>query len=230
MIVQEYAHCPPELEAAKSELASLEAIEDKTPNDIEKECDVEKVVIEKERCVDKLRDAEDLLAAHQARLPDEVQEVVTASKPIPRQKERVAAAKARWENVKKRGIESSAHALELGCQKERDELMSSLRNDVGRLYEIYMNERAEREGFKDKHEEEENEAEAQEKDVAAAKAKVEKAEVTVRKLAHCPPELAEAEARLASLEAIKDKTAADVDEECEVEKKSSEGPRMRGGA
>ena len=36
---------------AVKELASLEAIEDKTPNDIEKECDVEKVVIEKERCV-----------------------------------------------------------------------------------------------------------------------------------------------------------------------------------
>lgn len=219
MIIEEYAHCPPELQEAKDKLDHLEGIHDKVPADIEEECDVQKVVIEKERCVAKLRDAEDLLARHTAALPSEKTEENKAERKLDPAEERMLEAKARWENARDRGINPSAHALSLGCQREVDELMSTLRNDVGRLYEIYMAERGIREGHEDKHEEEQTEVEAQEKDEAAAKAKVDKAEVTVKKFAHCPPELEAAEAQLAALERIPNKSEHDIEEECDVEKK-----------
>lgn len=36
--VQDYAHCPPELEKWKAELARLNAIPNKSPSDIDDEC------------------------------------------------------------------------------------------------------------------------------------------------------------------------------------------------
>jgi hypothetical protein len=218
MVIEEYAHCPPQLEAAKDKLQKLEDIHDKMPSDIEDECDQEKIVIEKQRCVDKLREAEDLLARHTAALPGEKHEEKKVKKELDPSEERYLAAKARWEELKSRHP-GADDALTLGCQRERDELMSTLSSDVGRLYEIYMQHRGIREGHEDKHEEETSEMKVQKGETAEAKAKVDEAEVTVRKFAHCPPELQEAEAKLASLEAIPNKSENDVQEECDTEKR-----------
>merc|ERR1719199_2263727 len=96
-VVAESAHCPPELEVAKTELARLQAIANKKPADIDAECEVEKKVVELEKCVDRLRAAEKVLASktvdhsgEKADLSDEKQDVAPAAQPIPAQEKVVA--------------------------------------------------------------------------------------------------------------------------------------------
>jgi len=83
--VKDHAHCPPDLEKAKDELAKAQAeldnqraIPDDTPTDIDAECEAKKAVLEAEaavrlaeQCVEKLRRAEAVLRSQEAEHSDE---------------------------------------------------------------------------------------------------------------------------------------------------------------
>jgi len=99
--VKRNEHCPPELEDAKQHLADLEAVPNETPEDIEEECQAKKVVLEKEKCVEVLREAESVLRAdkiahsgEKSELGSEEYEEDRAADALPPQEKRVADAKA----------------------------------------------------------------------------------------------------------------------------------------
>lgn len=101
--VKEKAHCPPELAAAKKELARLRAITDQTPTDIDDECKAEQAVLVAQKCVDELNRAQAILGAHEedyhgenGELNVEQDEKANAKAAVPPQKARMDAAYAEW--------------------------------------------------------------------------------------------------------------------------------------
>jgi len=98
--VEESEHCPPELEDAKHQLAQLQAIADKTPSDIDAECVLKKKILELEKCVEVLREAEGFLTkqrgdyvAEEGLLGGEQTEERGAARRLPPQQVRVQCAK-----------------------------------------------------------------------------------------------------------------------------------------
>jgi hypothetical protein len=83
--VKDHAHCPPDLEKAKAELAKAQteldtqlAIPNETPTDIDAECEAKKAVLEAEaavrlaeQCMEKLRRAEAVLRSQEGEHSDE---------------------------------------------------------------------------------------------------------------------------------------------------------------
>jgi len=114
-VVKDYAHCPPQLSEAKADLARLEAIPNKVQQDIDDECATHQRILVAEKCVDKLRDAEAVLASRDAahdqetaQLSDEAAEHGSAKSAVPPQKAVVAEVCADWEAAKAKW--EAAHA------------------------------------------------------------------------------------------------------------------------
>jgi len=223
-VVAESAHCPPELEVAKTELARLPAIANKKPADIDAECEVEKKVVELEKCVDRLRAAEKVLASktvdhsgEKADLSDEKQDVAPAAQPIPAQEKVVADVCARFADEQKKPLEGSVAGIDSTCQAERDGLLKFINFDLDGLWQKYLNHKAKLEGKEDAHKDEKADVKAQQTDVVDAKMEVEAAKVEVAEKAHCPPELEAAKVDLARLRASPNKVPTDIDAECKAE-------------
>jgi len=221
--VQDYAHCPPELEKWKAELSRLNAIPNKSPSDIDAECKAQQKVLEAQQCVDKLRVAEKVLTdeksqhdGEKAHLNHEETHVGPAAQAVPPQGEVVIESCAKAEDFAKRPLEGSVAGILSNCKAQKDDLLDGLGDDLHALDTECAKQKAILSGHKDDHAEEKAEHRDQAKDEAAAKAKVEKAEVDVRENAHCPPELKDAKADLARLEAIPNKATSDIDDECEA--------------
>lgn len=222
--VQELAHCPPDLEAAKAELARLKGLPNHTPADIEAECDAEKVIVEKQKCVDELRKAEAVLAAEKADhagekadLATEKEHVAPAEEPIPMQEKKVAQVCAALDNAKLKPIEGSVLGIESTCQAERDELMSQNTVNPDDLYQIYLHQKRVLEGKEEAHNDEKGDVVEQKAAVAKKEMGVNQAKVAVSQNEHCPPELAAAKKELSGLRAIANKVPADIDAECKAE-------------
>jgi hypothetical protein len=222
-VVKDYAHCPPELREAQADLARLEAIPNKKPADIDAECKAQQRVLDAQQCVDKLRKAEAVLqhkkgehTEEKADLSHEKTHVAPAVAAVPPQKDEVIEACARWEDLKDRPLPASAAGILSTCRAEKDDLLAGLGADMKALDDECARQRWILGKKEDAHREEKAEHADQKVDVAASKAQVEKAEVDVRDHAHCPPELEEAQADLARLEAIPNKSPADIDAECEA--------------
>jgi len=218
-VVDTYAQCPPELASAKTELARLQAIHNKVTADIDAECKIEKVVHEKEKCVDKLRAAEKVLAEHEgdhimekSDLNHEKTHVQPAADAVPPQEEKVIEVCARWQDL----INPSTDGIQATCKSQRDGLMGGLDSDLAALDDECARQKRKLDRKEDLHMDEKAEHAAQEEDVAASRIQVQKAEVAVKENAHCPPELAEAKGDLARLEAIPNKSPADIDAECDL--------------
>jgi len=216
--IEENDHCPAELAAAEKELDALQAIHNQRNSDIDQECEVQKMVIKWKNCVAELRAAEELLAKHIANMPKEERQVGHALKKIPDQEDAVKEAKARWLAAKANGVDPSVHSVEGNCDAERDELMRNINADMRDLWAIYINQKGIMEGKEDTHRSESADVVSQKKDVVVSTINVAEAEAAVKENAHCEPKLKASEARLAHLVAEPDRSASDIDEECETEK------------
>jgi hypothetical protein len=219
--VKEYAHCPPELESAKAELARLQAIKNKVPADIDAECKAQQRVLDAQQCVDKLRAAEAVLShkegehsEEKAELSNEKTHPAPAAAKIPPQEDKVIEACANYDRLMARPLPASVAGILSTCNAEKDDLLSGLEADLAALNDQCAREKAELSTKKDAHAEEKAEHKAQKIDAAATKVQVGKAEAVVKDYAHCPPELSEAKADLARLEAIPNKVQQDIDDEC----------------
>jgi hypothetical protein len=223
--VKEKSHCPPDLADAESQLAALEAKPDKSPADIDKECELKKKILELKACVTELRAAESILAgekdqhAEESRdLSEENSEESEAAGAVPPQKAKAAEAEEAYKSFKARGVRG-INEVEEECQDERDALERQADADIRIVEDEYLKQKRILEAREDKHQGEKADVKAQ-KGVVSAEAKdVDAAHVKVQENAHCPPELSSAEARLSELEEQSNKTPADVDEECELKKK-----------
>eukprot|EP00929_Paragymnodinium_shiwhaense_P021951 TRINITY_DN1417_c0_g1_i8.p2 TRINITY_DN1417_c0_g1~~TRINITY_DN1417_c0_g1_i8.p2 ORF type:complete len:570 (-),score=280.90 TRINITY_DN1417_c0_g1_i8:155-1864(-) len=223
--VEENAHCPPELQEAKEKLYQLEAVPNKTPEDIEEECQQKKIVMEKEKCVEVLLAAEEVLSDEREDhgeekddLHEEHGEEADAAAALPPQEKRVADAKAAWEAAKAKGPKTVTHAGKEGCQKDKDALLAALEADIRALEEEYRRQKRILAGKEDDHAQEKSDVDAQEDEVAKQKKKVDQAKVAVKNNAHCPPELEDAKAKLFDLEAVPNETPEDIEEECAARK------------
>jgi len=216
--IEENEHCPSELSDAKRKLEHLRTISDSSKSDIDKECDIEKEIIEWQKCVDELRAAEALLIKLEASLPKEKSQIARAAKKIPHQEDAVIAAKERWLGVKANGVQPSTHGVEENCDAERDELMNRINADIRDLWAIYIREKDTLEGKTVTHNTEKEHVDVQKKDVVEASMDVAEAEKEVEEKAHCEPKLNEAESKLARLVRVPDRSSNDIDEECKTEK------------
>eukprot|EP00929_Paragymnodinium_shiwhaense_P021947 TRINITY_DN1417_c0_g1_i4.p2 TRINITY_DN1417_c0_g1~~TRINITY_DN1417_c0_g1_i4.p2 ORF type:complete len:568 (-),score=275.60 TRINITY_DN1417_c0_g1_i4:199-1902(-) len=223
--VEENAHCPPELQEAKEKLYQLEAVPNKTPEDIEEECQQKKIVMEKEKCVEVLLAAEEVLSDEREDhgeekddLHEEHGEEADAAAALPPQEKRVADAKAAWEAAKAKGPKTVTHAGKEGCQKDKDALLAALEADIRALEEEYRRQKRILAGKEDDHADEKADVDAQEDEVSKQKKRVKQAKVAVKNNAHCPPELEEAKAHLADLEAVPNETPEDIEDECKARK------------
>lgn len=221
--VKELAHCPPELASAKADLARLQAIPNQTPSDIDAECKAQQRVLDAQKCVDKFNKAEAVLsheadqhAGEKAELAHEETHVSPAASAVPPQKEEVIEACARAAEIAKRPLEGSVAGILSNCRAQKDDLLAGLGDDLAALDDECAKQKRILVTKEGAHKEEKAEHRDQKVDAAAAKTKVDAAEVDVRELAHCPPELTEARAELARLEAIANKSPADIDDECEA--------------
>eukprot|EP00929_Paragymnodinium_shiwhaense_P021946 TRINITY_DN1417_c0_g1_i3.p2 TRINITY_DN1417_c0_g1~~TRINITY_DN1417_c0_g1_i3.p2 ORF type:complete len:750 (-),score=380.54 TRINITY_DN1417_c0_g1_i3:167-2416(-) len=224
--VEENAHCPPELQEAKEKLYQLEAVPNKTPEDIEEECQQKKIVMEKEKCVEVLLAAEEVLAGERAEHSDEKDDLhgekadeADAAAALPPQEKRVADAKAAWEAAKAKGPKIVTHAGTEGCQKDKDALLAQLEADISALEEEYRRQKRILEGKEDKHADEKEDVAEQKQVVKKQKMAVKDAKKAVKENAHCPPDLAEARDELARLEAVPNETEEDIEKECAARKK-----------
>jgi len=222
--VEELAHCPPDLAAAKAELARLQAIANKTPKDIDDECKAENVVLEKQKCVDEFEAAEKVLAVNhedhageKADLHDEKKDVAPAAAVLPPQEKVTADALKAWEDAKRWNLEGSVAGIASTCQAQRDDLLRHVDFDIDGLWRAYLKQKASFEGKESTHKKEKADAKAQEIEVADAARLVAAAKVEVKEKAHCPPELVATKMELARLRAITDQTPTDIDDECKAE-------------
>jgi len=94
------AHCPPELEKAKAELSTQQGIPNDTPEDIDAECEATKAVLEAQKCVDRLRKAEAVLATEKDQHADESSEEAKAAAVLPPQEKLVCELKAALDAAK----------------------------------------------------------------------------------------------------------------------------------
>eukprot|EP00929_Paragymnodinium_shiwhaense_P117380 TRINITY_DN878_c0_g1_i1.p2 TRINITY_DN878_c0_g1~~TRINITY_DN878_c0_g1_i1.p2 ORF type:complete len:481 (-),score=191.24 TRINITY_DN878_c0_g1_i1:158-1543(-) len=106
--VKENQHCPPKLEEAKEELARQEAIPNLVPEDVHAECEATRAVLKWQACVDKLRQAEIVLAREKdehgeekENLSEEEDEASAAKGALPPQEKRVADALAALEAARR---------------------------------------------------------------------------------------------------------------------------------
>jgi hypothetical protein len=214
--IEENDHCPTELSSAKSRLARLRKVSDESKSDIDKECDIEKEIIEWQKCVDELRAAEALLVKHTESLPKEQRQITRAEKKIPHQEDAVKAAKERW--LGHAGVDPSVDAVEENCDAERDELMMYINGKIRDLWAVYIDHKGIYEGKEDTHKSEKADVTEQKPDVVKASKEVADAEKAVEENAHCEPKLNDAEHKLARLVSVPDRSSSDIDEECETEK------------
>jgi len=171
--VKENAHCPPDLEEARKELAKEEATPNETPDDIERECEAKKKVLALEACVEILREAEEVLHDKKADHSDEKSELGAekdeedaAADAIPPQEKRVADALAAWEAAKKRGPPGSDSADIWGsCAAQIDSLKAQAEQDVKDAEAEYKKQKGKLADKKDDHEEEKEEVGEQEEEV-----------------------------------------------------------------
>jgi len=225
-VVKESAHCPPELQEAKQKLYELEAVPNKTPEDIEEECKWRKVVMEKEKCVETFLAAQDVLREEEAEHGDEKNELhgekadeADAAAALPPQEKRVADAKAAWEAAKAKGPKTvTTGGSGDSCQADKDALLAALLADIKALEDEYLRQKRILAGKEDTHADEKADVAAQEEDVANTRERVKKAKAAVKRNEHCPPELEEAKQHLADLEAVPNETPEDIEEECKAKK------------
>jgi len=216
--IEENSHCPAELATAKSDLKVLQAVNHTSSSSIDKECEVEKEVIKWQACVDELRAAEALLIKHTESLPKQQRQEVRAKKKIPDQEDAVKEAKARWLEAKGNGVDPSVHSVEDNCDAERDALMRKVNVDMRDLWDEYIRQKGILEDKEVTHKTESREVRHQKEDVVEATTDLAEAEAVVKENLHCEPKLKDAEARLASMVAVPDRSSADIDRECETEK------------
>jgi len=223
--VKENAHCPPELQEAKEKLYSLEAVPNKSPEDIEEECKWRKIVLEKEKCVEVLiaaqevlRDEKDDHSEEKHELSGEKADEADAAAALPPQEKRVADAKAAWENAKRKGPKSVTEGAKGSCQADKDALLAALLADIKALEDEYLRQKAILEKREDTHADEQADVADQTEEVAQTRMKVKNAQIAVKKNAHCPPQLEEAKQHLADLEAVPNETPEDIEEECKAKK------------
>jgi hypothetical protein len=219
-------HCPPELEAAQADLASLEAKPNHVPEDIELECSAQQRVLVAQKCVEELREAEAVLAEHQDdhnaeknELHEERKHVSPAAKKLPPQEQRVQDALEAWNRAKAKPLSGSIAGIESTCQAERDDLISSVGVDLDALRRALARQKALLGDKEQHHAQQKEHVVAQKVDVATTQAQVEKAKTDVEDKAHCPPELEAAQDALAKLRAIPNKTPSDIDAECKAEQR-----------
>jgi chromosome segregation ATPase len=244
--VAEHAHCPPDLKEAEAKLASmksrlsaLEANPNKTPADVDEECELKKKILEQEAkieelkaCIEKLRAAERVLAAEKDQYHDEKGELADeqgqeseAASAVPPQKAKVADAKAAYEAFKRMGVRGIP-AIKEECQSDRDALERKADADIRELEDEYSGEKRTLGEKVDTHQGEKADVVSQQQKVEREQKDVVNAKEAVKEHEHCPPELEDAkaklstmESRLSALQANPNKTPADVDEECELKKK-----------
>jgi len=94
VVVARDAHCPPELEKALAELSKQEGIPDDTSADVDAECVAKKAVLEAQKCVDRLRKAEAVLADEKDQHSEEAGEEADAAAKLPAQEKLVCELKA----------------------------------------------------------------------------------------------------------------------------------------
>jgi len=222
--VKDHAHCPPELEAAKAALATLEATPNSVPADIDAECKAQQRVLDAQQCVEIFRAAEAVLAENQADLADdetslhgEKKDVNPAAVKLPPQEQRVADALAAWNAIKAIPLSGSVAGIDSTCQDERNKIIAHAGIDLDALRAYWLKQKAILKGKQEDHNDEKGDVVDQKTDVTSAKAVVAKARDDVEDKAHCPPELESAEDQLAGLRAIANKSPADIDAECKAE-------------
>jgi len=224
--VKELAQCPPELVQAKEELAEQEAIPNDLPQDIDAECKAQKLVLEKEACVEELRAAERVLSGHAAEhsaeksdLSGEESEKDHAATKIPPQEKRVEEACQAFEDLKKKG--PSQHGfdeLNKRCQDKKDALLKEADAAIEALLNDYLRQKKILEGKEDVHADEKADVDQQEKVVVEERIDVKEAKVVVKRNAHCPPELVKAKEELSQQQAIPNDSSEDIDAECVARK------------
>jgi hypothetical protein len=217
-------HCPPELEAAEADLVRLEGIPNHVPADIESECKAQQRVLDAQECVERLREAEAVLAEHQQDLSGEKgdlsgqkKDVAPAAAKLPPQEQRVEDALKAWNIAKARPLSGSIAGIKSTCQAQRDELIAHAGLDLDALRAYWLKQKSILKGKEAQHNEEKGDVVDQKTDVAAQAAQVVQAKKDVEEKAHCPPELEAAEDQLAGLKAIANKKPADIDAECKAE-------------
>merc|ERR1719424_2213585 len=120
--VEKFDHCPPELEQARARLEELQAIPDKTANDVDAECKVQKNILKLEDCTAQFNAAMQVLTkeAKEHRhenedLSAEASQERTAAGLVPPLTEATADAKAAWEAARKKGY-AGIEAIVRQCQ------------------------------------------------------------------------------------------------------------------
>jgi len=223
-VVDENAHCPEELDNAKAELAEEEAIPNDSPSDIDRECDATKKVLAAQLCMERLRQAEQVLGAEQGdhkqelgHLEHEQGQEDEAHAELSPQKKITDKAKAAWEAWKSRGPPST-DPIEERCDAKKDSLLFEADRDVQLCEDDLAKEKRILDSHEKSHVEEKAEADAQEDVVDQESVDVKKAKAVVRDYAQCPPELERAQKDLAKEESTPNETPSDIDRECELTK------------
>jgi len=223
--VKDKEHCPPDLQSAESRLAALEAQPNKTPKDIDEECEIKKKIIAPKACVEQLRAGEQVVAKEtdqnhdeNGELREQTGEENEAAGAVPPQKAKTADAKAAYEAFKRMGVRGIPEVNE-ECQADRDELERKADADISALENEYQKQKGIFGERVDTHKDEKADVVSQKEKVDREQKDVAEAKKAVQEHEHCPPELEDAQARLSVLEAKPNKTPADVDEECVLKKK-----------
>jgi hypothetical protein len=222
--VAKFAHCPPELEQAKARLAGLKATPDKTANDVDAECKVQKEVLKLEDCTAQFNAAQKVLTQQTKEhthenddLNDEQSQERTAAGLVPPSEATTADAKAAWLAAKKKGY-AGIEKIEAACQADRDALEANADDEIRALADDYSSQKAKLADLQGRHKAEKADVVEQKKSVVREQKDITPAQKAVDKKSHCPADLEAAEAELARLTAIPNKTPEDVDKECKVRK------------
>jgi len=224
--VKELAHCPPELAEARQELGEQEAIPNESASDIDAECKAQKLVLEKEACVEELRAAEGVLSGQKdehsgekSDLGHEENEEDHAASKLPPQERRVEEACRLFDEAKKKGPPTNAaDELNKRCQAKKDALSKEADAAIEALLNDYLRQKKILEGKEADHVDEKEDVDGQKNVVAEEKLDVKAARVTVKNNAHCPPELEKANDELSTQRKIPNDTSEDINAECVARK------------
>jgi hypothetical protein len=218
MAVEKNAHCPDDLEKARAELAKLQASPNRSPEDIEAECELQKKILELMKCVEKLREAEELLDKLRDDYHRDQSGLRGAADALSPQQKRVGDAQSALDDAIRAGV-PGLDALRKRCQTESDALQRLADQDLHDLEAEYLRQKAILEDRAEKHDDEQADVKQQAEVVAKERMHVKEARIVVQENINAPEDLEKERAELASLEAKPNVEPADIDAECEAKKR-----------
>jgi len=218
MAVEKNAHCPPELEKARAELAKLQASPNRSPEDIEAECELQKKILELMKCVEKLREAEELLDKLRDDYHRDQSGLRGAADALSPQQKRVGDAQSALDDAIRAGV-PGLDALRKRCKTESDALQRLADQDLHDLEAEYLRQKAILEDRAEKHDDEQADVKQQAEVVAKERMHVKEARIVVQENINAPEDLQKERAELASLQAKPNVEPADIDAECEAQKR-----------